>query len=83
MMRSIAHWAPIVLLVGLSVLGLQSAIDELGSASTLGQRAATATQFGLRLTTVPYALASVAVDDQSDFAIWMFAEPNCSRAWYR
>jgi hypothetical protein len=34
MMRSIAHWAPIALLVGLSVLGLQSAIDELGSAST-------------------------------------------------
>jgi len=73
MMRSIAHWAPIVLLVGLSVLGLQSAIDELGSASTLGQRAATATQFGYALAGLLAAAGLLGRRGWARATLWLWA----------
>ena len=44
--RSTAFWVGIILIIGLSALGLHSALGESRSAETLGQRAATFTQFG-------------------------------------
>jgi hypothetical protein len=44
--RAVAFWLAIVLLVGLSALGLQSAIGELDPGLTPGQQVATFTQFG-------------------------------------
>ena len=44
--RSIARWVATALIVALSALALKSAVDQLDSASTVGQQAATAAQFG-------------------------------------
>jgi hypothetical protein len=47
--RSIACWTAVAVLVAISTLGLQSAVDVLGAAETWGQRVATAAQFGYAL----------------------------------
>lgn len=73
MMRSTAHWAAIALLVGLSILGLQSAIDELGSASTLDQQAATATQFGYALAGLLAAAGLLGRRAWAWAALWVWA----------
>lgn len=71
-MRSIAFWAGVALLVVLSALGLQSAVD-LDPARTIGQRVATATQFGYALAG---ALAAGAVAGRRAWAlavVWLWA----------
>jgi hypothetical protein len=73
MKRTTAHWVAITLLVGLSVLGLQSAIDELGSASTLGQQAATATQFGYALAGLLAAAGLLGRRAWSWATLWVWA----------
>lgn len=72
-MRSVAHWAAIALLVGLSVLGLQSAVDELDAAATLGQQAATATQFGYALAGLLAAAALLGRRAWARGPMWVWA----------
>ncbi len=72
-MRSIAHWTAIALLVVLSTLGLNSAVDVLDSASTLGQQAATATQFGYALAGLLAAGALLARRPWARRPLWLWA----------
>lgn len=50
-------WAAIFLLAAFGVLGLRGGVDELDGARTLGQRVATATEFGYGLCGVLAAFA--------------------------
>ncbi len=72
-MRSIAHWAAIALLVVLSVLGLQSAVDELDAASTLGQQAAIVSQFGYALAGLLAAGALLGRRAWARGLLWLWA----------
>lgn len=67
-MRSVAFWAAVTVLVGLSTLGLNSAVEELDSAKTLGQQAATATQFGYGLAGL---LCTGALLGRRSWALWV------------
>ena len=66
-------WIAVVLLVALSALGLDSAVRQLASAATVGQRIATATQFGYAVAGL---LGSGAVLLRSSWAsamLWIWA----------
>jgi hypothetical protein len=71
-MRSIAFWTGIILLVVLSALGLQSAL-ELDPAETAGQQVATATQFGYALAGVVGAGALVRRRPWALGVVWLWA----------
>ncbi|HEX6405918.1 MAG TPA: hypothetical protein VFZ90_01890 [Gemmatimonadales bacterium] len=73
MMRSVARWAAIALLVALSILGLQSAIEELREATTLGQRADVAAQFGYALAGLVAAAALLRRRAWARGALWLWA----------
>jgi hypothetical protein len=71
-LRSIAFWTGLALLLVLSGLGLQSALD-LDPPATLGQRVATTTQFGYALAG---ALAAGALVGRRPWAlrvVWVWA----------
>jgi len=72
-MRSIARWAALVLLVAISVLGLQSAVDALDSAETLGQQTAVAAQFGYALTGLLAAGALLGQRSWASRPLWAWA----------
>ncbi len=70
--RSIAFWAGIGLLVVLSALGLQSALD-LDGAQNAGQQVATATQFGYAVAGVVGAGALVRRLPWALGVVWLWA----------
>jgi hypothetical protein len=71
--RSVAFWTAVTVLVGLSALGLRSAVQELDSAETLGQRAATTTQFGYALAGLLAAGALVGRRSWARWLLWLWA----------
>ena len=73
MMRAVARWAAIALLVALSILVLQSAIEELREATTLGQRADVAAQFGYALAGLLAAAALLGRRAWARGALWLWA----------
>jgi hypothetical protein len=72
-MRSVAFWTAVTVLVGLSALGLHSAVQELDSAETLGQWAATATQFGYALAGLLSAGGLVGRRSWARPLLWLWA----------
>jgi len=72
-MRSVAFWTAVTVLVGLSILGLYSAVEELDSAKTLGQQAATATQFGYALAGFLSAAGLVGRRLWARWLLWFWA----------
>jgi hypothetical protein len=72
-MRSIARWAAVALLVAINGLGLQSAVDALDSADTVGQQAAIATQFGYALTGLLAAGALLGRRSWANGPLWVWA----------
>lgn len=72
-MRSVAFWIAVTVLVGLSLLGLYSAIQELDSAETLGQQAATTTQFGYALAGLLSAGGLVGRRSWARSLLWLWA----------
>ena len=73
MIRLIAFWAGLALLMALSVLGVLSAAGSLDSVSTTGQRVATVTQFGYALTGVAVAGALLAGLRWARAVLWLWA----------
>jgi hypothetical protein len=71
--RSIARWTAVALLVAISTLGLQSAVNVLGSAETLGQRVATAAQFGYALNGLLAAGALLGHRSWAPRPLWFWA----------
>jgi hypothetical protein len=69
----VAFWTAVVLLVGLSAQGLYSAVEELESAETLGQQAATMIQFGYSLAGLLAAGALVSRRAWSRWVLWLWA----------
>jgi hypothetical protein len=72
-MRSIARWAAVALLVAINGLGLQSAVDALDSADTVGHQAAIATQFGYALTGLLAAGALLGRRSWANGPLWVWA----------
>ena len=74
-MRAIAHWCAIALLVVLSILGLQSGVEQLEEASTLGQQLDTAAQFGYALAGLVAAAALLRRRSWARGPLWLWAGP--------
>jgi hypothetical protein len=72
-MRPIARWMGLALVVAISVLGLQSAVSGLDSAETGGQEAATAAQFGYALTGLLAAGALLSRRSWARRPLWLWA----------
>jgi len=72
-MRSIARWVALALLVAISALGLQSAGSALDSAETGGQVVATAAQFGYALTGLLAAGALLGRRSWARRPLWVWA----------
>lgn len=71
--NSIAHWISITSLIVVDALGLQSAMEELHSANTLGQQVATGTQFGYAFAGFLAAGALLAGRSWAAGALWLWA----------
>lgn len=71
--RLVAFWAGLALLLAVSVLGVSSAVDSLDSMSTTGQRVATVTQVGYALTGFVAAGALLAGLPWVRAVLWLWA----------
>jgi hypothetical protein len=71
--RMIAFWAGLALLLTLSAIGVWSALGSLDSMSTTGQRVATVTQFGYALTGVAAAGTLLAGLPWARAVLWLWA----------
>lgn len=71
-LRSVGLWTGIILLVVLSGLGLQSALD-LDPAETVGQQVATVSQFGYALAGALGAGALVGRRSWARWLVWLWA----------
>src|SRR2546422_5338845 len=72
-MRSLAHWAAIALILAFTALGLNGAIHEVDSVNSVGQKAATATQFGYALVGLVAAGALLTGRSWARQALWLWA----------
>src|SRR5688500_16057573 len=72
-MRLVAFWAGLALLLAVSVLGVSSALGSLDSITTTGQEVATVTQFGYALTGVLAAGALLAGRPWASAVLWLWA----------
>ena len=71
--RSIAHWTAVALVVAISVLGLQSAAQAFGAAETVGQQTAIATQFGYAFAGLLAAGALLSRRSWAHSTLWLWA----------
>ena len=71
--RLVAFWAGLALLLAVSVLGVSSALGSLDSITTTGQEVATVTQFGYALTGVVAAGALLAGRLWASAVLWLWA----------
>ncbi|HJQ86508.1 MAG TPA: hypothetical protein VJ820_03480 [Propionibacteriaceae bacterium] len=71
--RLVAFWAGLALLLAVSVLGILSALGSLDSMSTTGQQVATVTQSGYALTGVVAAGALLAGRLWASAVLWLWA----------
>lgn len=69
----LSTWIGVGLLVALSALGLDSAIRQLSSAITAGQRIATATQFGYAVAGLLGAGAALMRTHWARLILWIWA----------
>jgi hypothetical protein len=72
-LRLVAFWAGLALLLAVSVLGVLSALGSLDSMGTTGQQVATVTQFGYALTGVVAAGALLAGLPWARAVLWLWA----------
>jgi hypothetical protein len=73
LLRTLAFWTGVALLVALGILGFWSALGSLDSISTAGQRVAIVTQFGYALTAFLAAAALVARHPWARRLLWLWA----------